>query len=784
MTIMSILDIQRQAIKAAAKNKEETQKKQTKTSTKSADTSKINVLTNLAGTVTWLWTTPIQTAKYISKVQESKNITDTENDAIKQRVNDTYWMYSDTYKQAAYNDAYDAVSQRKAQVEYNQLKQRTRNEIAEKAAYEWEDLTRKAERNIAKAQLAISDAAEIIRQWIEANWERVDDSLTDKQLVSQFIEKNAEMPFAEYVTTFLNAQTTSNFSNQKNLYNNTWLASKLWLEWKASETLYNVRDKWLAAAKWFAQWLTNVTQNFIWAWAELLWAKVTWNDITWQQAKQLASSEDLWQRNVMSEQEWAYNVWEWLWEMASEIALTAPAESAVWWAVAASKAWKLAKLWANAWLKQKAAISLWALWKDMWTAAIWWLVFQALDDIAQWEWMSSAWQYAATSLFWAWSVWLLTAAWKAFWLIKKWWTKLLWASWQEETALLNQTKKSWAEKSSINETYAKDINKTSPREKIWEKLWWISNRIKAKWLSKWSEYSTELKNLKWDYSPTNVLESINNSLNKLENVEEMWNAALAKWRAPQFKITSNWELKIDNENLLNKIVDKDGNSVLKAIKDIRDSKFVEWWQKYNITTAKEFISSVQDVLRWTEWKSGKETIKYIIDWLDESEKAFFNIAWEWFRWTTDSFIEAKEMNNALETLLWKLDKYWTSPNAEKIWAASLWKNALWKDITVEELFKWIKEKENIDMNNEVLAWALNMSLYDVNKASSLLDTFYPSKPWVTMAILKTITNPLRKIVIWNQLERWVKISEMWNMNPIWDTIANKISNVATTNLWE
>jgi hypothetical protein len=47
---------------------------------------------------------------------------------------------------------------------------------------------------------------------------------------------------------------------------------------------------------------------------------------------------------------------------------------------------------------------------------------------------------------------------------------------------------------------------------------------------------------------------------------------------------------------------------------------------------------------------------------------------------------------------------------------------------MQELFKKIKEDYKIDMNNEILAWAYNMSLYDVKKAQQILDTFYPSTP--------------------------------------------------------
>ena len=54
-----------------------------------------------------------------------------------------------------------------------------------------------------------------------------------------------------------------------------------------------------------------------------------------------SKDKELTHENILSEDKSAYDIWEWLWETAAEIALTAPAEFAVWWAITASKAPKI-----------------------------------------------------------------------------------------------------------------------------------------------------------------------------------------------------------------------------------------------------------------------------------------------------------------------------------------------------------------------------------------------------------------------------------------------------------
>ena len=304
-------------------------------------------------------------------------ISQEEDNTIRQWVNDNYALYSDTYKDAAYRDAQQAVLNKKANIEKKAILQKERKERAEKAAYQWNDKMLNQQKQLAAAENAISDAAELIRQWQEKNWVKVDKSLTDRETVNAFLDANTEMPFAEYVNKFLDVQAGW---WDKTIYDNRWLAAKLWLAWKVETAWVNTTDKLRAWGRWLAQWLADITQNTIWAgmdwvasnlaawlwevWydiADLVWADVSewtvWDRLKkmkwkwfnledWKAAQEKASSNELWHRWTLSENEWAYNIGRGGWQLVSGIALTAPLEVWIWSRIAASSApWILKFLW-------------------------------------------------------------------------------------------------------------------------------------------------------------------------------------------------------------------------------------------------------------------------------------------------------------------------------------------------------------------------------------------------------------------------------------------------------
>jgi hypothetical protein len=91
------------------------------------------------------------------------------------------------------------------------------------------------------------------------------------------------------------------------------------------------------------------------------------------------------------------------------------------------------------------------------------------------------------------------------------------------------------------------------------------------------------------------------------------------------------------------------------------------------------------------------------------------------------------------------------------------------------------------MNNEILAWAYNMSLYDVKKAQQILDTFYPSTPWLIEAVLRVITKAWRRkyaekvVKWWKDYVEWM--SKYTKKPVVWWEIGS-MTSTRTNLMWE
>ena len=741
----------------------------------------------------------ISLSYWISPTSEAKNYVPTispeEDNQIRQWVNENYDLYGDDYKMAAYRDAQQAVLDRKATVERKAILERERKERAERAAYEWDNRTLNEQKQLALAENAINDAATLIRQWQEANWIKVDKTLTNKETVDKFLEANLEMPYAEYVNKFLDAQTWKSWDN-KWTYDNKWLAAKLWLLWWIEWDLINAWDKLRAWAKWYAQWLANLTQNTLWAWAEyiasnlvawlweiwywaaeMLWAdvwewtvwdkmkKMKWYD--WKEAQRQASSEELFKKWMLTEDVWAYNVWETLWELTTDAALTAPAEWLVAWRIMASA------------LPKTAKTALQAL-----NLAWWWASFQLADDAAKWE-LSDLNQYAKSAWINVATAWLFNFINK----LAKWgknvWFKIFWPKWQERTAIFTQTPEQWAKKTEINKAYAKNKNEpitpyteiANDLEKTAEATYWT--RV-AKWEG--------LEAVEWalqywgkPYTANDVISDLEFAFSKL-----WWwpNAKLPKF-------TIDWKtLTIDKEWLetLNWITrTQDGVTIRlwDEIQNLWNNTFTRLDNPIDATNTKLFIDWLKEILKdaWyskTWWKTIR-AMKNALNWTDNEMwivKKFENSLNEE---SSKALSEARASSKEAITTDENLRKViWVIRNTDMVWKVWAAEKALWWKAQMEQLFKEINEKYWIDMNNEILSWAYNMSLYDVKKAEDLLSTFYPSEPWMYELALRYLTKRLRRwqankaVELW---EEWVKAMEKTSKVPwiVWWEIGTAIS---------
>lgn len=745
--------------------------------------------------------TQISMQYWVSPTSQSldwqSSISSDEENAIRNWVDKEYSAYNSTYRDAAYKDAYDAVLNRKNAVEKQQIRERERKERKEASMYYWDDVNEQNKAKLAKAQLAISDAAEIIRKWQEANWIKQDLSLTDRELVDRFLKANQWRPYEEYVWTFI----AENMGWDWWRHNNTWLAGKLWLLDEWVNKWIDIEDKAIAWTKWAAQWLVNLAQNTIWTASERLWsnlaawiwelwywaAKLLWADVSewtvrdkmkkaewynWETARKEASTKEALQQWILSENQKAYNIWETIWELWTEMALTLPLW--LWWTTAIAKS-----------TLSKPAKWLLTAWEAFWE----WALFQWLDDLTEWE-LSEMRDYAITWWLSALTAWLFNivgkVVWKTWW-VSKWKTKLFWAKWQTETALWKTSKTKWDEVTGLTERWSKNSNvKNTPFTYVADRFDDAKNELLSERISAWQKLEkarvSELKYWPSKYTSEDVVKKdLNDALNKLSDTEKFWWLAAKSERIPKFDIV-DWQISISNPELLNNISRADWKQwtvkLWDEIKQAWDDTYA-LWAEINEATTNKFLDKLEWILEkprgWWD-----DLVKIMQDWIKNARTNFNNSL-------TKSSLKNLEKIKSEDKLAIMLDKSFD----DYVWAIRKWdlekitaaQNALWWEEAQAELFRQIYKKYWIDLNSEILMVAYNMSLYDARKAMEFLQRIYPSKPWMLEAWLQFLTKNARikaatKQLRWNNVLRtptrriWAK--EWWQV--VWEIIWEEISD--------
>lgn len=744
----------------------------------------------------------------IPMVVQNNTISPNEEATIRNWVNKKYWGQSEAYKNAAYKDAYNAVLQRKADYQTKLANENKRKTNAEIASYNGKDKVMKEKAKLAKAELAISDAADLIREWQRSNWATVNNKLTDKQLVDSFLLANNWKPYAEYVSKYINDNM-----NWNTWTNNLWLASKLWLDtgttmWIDNRTLVNAIDKGNAGLRGFGQWLVNLTQNTIWtfanavgsnvwAWLWEIWyalANAFWADTSkwsvwdklkkaewysWSQARDAANSK-LWEW-LLSEDQWAYNIWENLWELTSEIALTAPLELGVWSAIQAGKIGKTALDLSKAGKFGLQAANAWLAWA--------W--FQLADDAAKWE-MSSPEDYIVSSLVWAWTAWIGNALWKTAKIIKKSPKTLFWAKWQVEDAMLKLSPDEYARREAIIKWNNKNINaEVTPYTEIDNTMTEAKDLVYKERLNVWEELEKARDWLSYVWKSAKdwtrfdrawVIDSINERLNSMSKKSVLGNKRKDPNLIPKFEIV-DWKLTMSNAWIdeLNKFSRNANWTTVKLWDEIQNaynSVYGMWWLN-NAANTDAFITSLNRIFRkwWSGWPTNM--MRFVKQWIVDAENKFEKSV------TEKSYKAVKEAKAADEKII-NLDEnfesmFKTSPDwVKNVWSA--YKATKWW-VTQEELFKKIKEVtkkqgKEIDLNNDILAWAKMVSLYDSKAAADLLNFFYPSKAWVIETGIKYITQPIQRWATKSQVKNWKKLENIvTNTKPSTNTIMNELGNV-------
>jgi len=370
----------------------------------------------------------------------------------------------------------------------------------------------------------------------------------------------------------------------------------------------------------------------------------------------------------------------------------------------------------------------------VWKAAKWltnlaaeWAEFQALDDAYNKD-LSDFWKYY-TAVKWNTMLW---------WLLK--WTSSYLSKLdpKKAEAVATKTTKEWEAMNKVTDAWNKNANQeVTPYTKIIDildnakqKLW--ENRIDS---GKALEEARKNLTYWWEeYTAREVMKDMQNAFSKLKE-EGVWGEQAL---IPEFDISKSWRtLKIKNKDVLNTITKWDSKQIKlwDEIENLWKEMFNTTDKAINAQTTDEFIRRVKGILwdEWWNWVSWEwlKTVRWALEGIDER---FANSlskdsakAWKEARAASKEDIDLDKLFKETSDRL----KYGTKVNS-------------FSQPEVEQLFTKIKDATNIDLNNEIWAWVLNISLRDPQKAQKLLETIYPSQPWATEFIIKKFMNRAKR----------------------------------------
>lgn len=370
----------------------------------------------------------------------------------------------------------------------------------------------------------------------------------------------------------------------------------------------------------------------------------------------------------------------------------------------------------------------------VWKAAKWltnlaaeWAEFQALDDVYNKD-LSDFWKYY-TAVKWNTMLW---------WLLK--WTSSYLSKLgpKEAEAVATKTTKEWEAMNKVTDAWNKNANQeVTPYTKIIDILDNAKQKLKENRIDSGKALEEARKNLTYwweEYTAREVMKDMQNAFSKLKE-EGVWGEQAL---IPEFDISKSWRtLKIKNKDVLNTITKWDSKQIKlwDEIENLWKEMFNTTDKAINAQTTDEFIRRVKGILwdEWWNWVSWEwlKTVRWALEGIDES---FANSlskdsakAWNEARAASKEDIDLDKLFKETSDRL----KYGTKINS-------------FSQPEVEQLFTKIKEATNIDLNNEIWAWVLNISLRDPVKAQKLLETIYPSQPWATEFIIKSLMNRAKK----------------------------------------
>lgn len=341
-----------------------------------------------------------------------------------------------------------------------------------------------------------------------------------------------------------------------------------------------------------------------------------------------------------------------------------------------------------------------------------------------------------------------------------WWLKWLkWVIWKTtpevKQSLEKVTMNQWKAANKVADKWLSATKKQATKY-IDTAAQWISKRLKGIGanLEKSREKLASIGKDKFNYN--DLFSSINDSFKTFE--EKWW----GKNAAPEIKIDKANNMSIYNEDALSAVTDSEGTKVLDYIKNEWNA-FRNQWRNENAQSVEKFMKDIKGKIdKAVEEKKidGKsEAVLKIKEWINSAYEKLYKVADDVEKWLWKEFKEQRKQFNRTKQYENFFDKYigliregnrWDKlmtqlKNLEKEtdWGAR-WLQK-WED-TLGKFFNILKKDKVVDQDlwSQLVSLLYAYSLKNRGNTKELIETIYPSIPWIEELWLNILKRKVRQ----------------------------------------
>lgn len=388
-----------------------------------------------------------------------------------------------------------------------------------------------------------------------------------------------------------------------------------------------------------------------------------------------------------------------------------------------------------------------------------------------------------------------------------WWVKalksLIWKTSPEvKQSLENITKDQWKAANKVADKWL-TATKQQASKYIDKAAQWISKRLKGiGWnLEKSREKLANIGKEKFGYN--DLFKSINDSFKTFE--EKWW----GKNAAPEIKIDKANNMSIYNEDALSAVTDSEGTKILDYIKNEWNA-FRNQNRTENAQSVEKFMKDIKTKIDTAieQWKvDGKsEAIMKIKEWINSAYEKLYKVAddvekwlWHGFKEQRKQFNRTKQYEKFFDKYIWLIknwnqwDKLMTElKNLEKEtdWGSKSiqkWEDVLGKFFNILREDKVVKE----DLWSQLVSLLYAYSLKNRGNTKDLIETIYPSIPWIEELWLNIVKRKIRKSEAKAAVKQWAKnrakkkadkeakrLEKEWYTSTVRDTLATELWTAA------